>query len=125
LTTVEFIEDVAARLRPGGIYVANIIDYPDLQFVRRELAAMLEVFEHVSVLAPSTYLAGSNGGNFVVVGSDHSLDLSAISSEVAARGGTETGLEGPELLEFVGDARPLVDDFAPVDQLLTQPLLAG
>lgn len=125
LTTVEFIEEIAARLRPGGIYVANIIDYPDLGFVRREVAALLEVFEHVTVLAPPSYLEGSSGGNFVVVGSDESLDLAGIETEIGARGGVEKGLRGPDLTAFVDGAPPLVDDFAPVDQLLTQPRLAG
>jgi MFS family permease len=125
LTTVEFIEEIAFRLRPGGIYVANIIDYPALDFVRRELASMLEVFDHVAVLAPATYLGGTSGGNFVVVGSDLPLDLFGIAAETAARGGVESALEGPDLVAFVGDAPALVDDFAPVDQLLTLPRLAG
>ena len=125
LTTVEFIEEIAARLRPGGIYVANIIDYPDLGFVRRELAALREVFEHVAVVAPPSYLEGSSGGNFVVIGSDGSLDLAGIEAAITARAGAEIGFQGADLTAFIGGAPPLVDDFAPVDQLLTQPRLAG
>ncbi len=121
LTTVEFIEKVAARLRPGGIYTINIIDFPDLAFARAELAALSEVFEHVTVFAPPDYLAGRSGGNFVMVASDQPIDVTGIETAIAAQGGGESGIAGEELLDFVGDARPLVDDFAPVDQMISWP----
>jgi SAM-dependent methyltransferase len=38
LTTTEFLDQVARVLRPGGAYVANLIDYPPLRFVRSEAA---------------------------------------------------------------------------------------
>ena len=121
LTTVEFIENVAARLRPGGIYTINIIDFPDLAFARAELAALSAVFKHVTVFAPPNYLAGLRGGNFVLVASDQPIDVTGIEMAIAARGGGDSGIGGEELRDFVGDARALVDDFAPVDQMISWP----
>ncbi|HJR92646.1 MAG TPA: fused MFS/spermidine synthase, partial [Acidimicrobiia bacterium] len=70
LTTVEFLERVAAKLAPEGVYTLNVIDYGDLDFVRSETATLEHVFSHVAVLAPPHYLAGRAGGNFVLVASD-------------------------------------------------------
>jgi spermidine synthase len=121
LTTVEFIEKVAARLRPGGIYTINVIDYPDLAFARSEASALLEVFEHVTVFAPDGYLAGNGGGNFVMVASDQPIDVAGIEAAISARGGVESGLGAEEVRAFASGARPLFDDFAPVDQLINRP----
>ena len=35
LSTREFVEDIDRVLRPGGIYIANVIDYPSFRFARR------------------------------------------------------------------------------------------
>lgn len=118
LTTVEFVEEVADRLRPGGIYTINVIDYEDIDFARSETATLQEAFDHVAVLAPAPYLAREAGGNFVLVASHQPIDLTAIEARIGARGGTEVAVTGDE---FVGDARPLVDDFAPVDQMIDRP----
>ncbi len=125
LTTTEFIETIQSRLADGGIYVANIIDYPPLGFVRAELAAMQAVFDEVAVFGPPSYLQGTTGGNFVVVGSDRPIAVEDIEARIRARGGSENGFTGRRLAVFIDNARPLRDDFAPVDQLLTQPFRTG
>ncbi|MGH3442891.1 MAG: fused MFS/spermidine synthase [Nitriliruptorales bacterium] len=119
LTTVEFLTDLRARLRPGGVYAMNLIDYPPLGFARAEVATLRAVFDHVAVLAPPDRLSGDDGGNFVVVASDAPLGLEAILGRNAARGDNEAALVECELDAFVGDAAVLTDDHAPVDQLLT------
>ncbi len=118
LTTVEFVEEVSERLAPDGIYTVNVIDRADLEFARAEAATLLEVFEHVAVFAPPDYLAGVTGGNFVLVASRGPIDIPGIEGAVRARGGTELGITGEQLRRFVDGALPLVDDFAPVDQLI-------
>ncbi|MGH8916033.1 MAG: fused MFS/spermidine synthase, partial [Acidimicrobiia bacterium] len=118
LTTVEFVEEVAERLAPDGIYMVNVIDTGDLDFARSETVTLLEVFEHVAVLAPPDYLAGVSGGNFVLVGSDGPIDVEAVEAAIRARGGIEQGITGTDLTGFVRDARPLTDDYAPVDQMI-------
>jgi len=119
LTTVEFAEEFGARLRPGGFYVLNLIDYPPLGFARAESATLAAVFEHIVVIAPPDYVAGERGGNFVIVASNTPLDFDRLDDALTARGSTGVILVGDDLAEFVGDADVLTDDHAPVDQLIT------
>jgi len=119
LTTVEFVRLVSETLTPDGVYMVNVIDRPERGFARAEAATLLEVFDHVVVFAPSEYLMGVTGGNFVLVGSNGPIDIPGIESAIASRGGIEEGVGGAELPGFISGARPLTDDFAPVDQLIS------
>lgn len=119
LTTREFIEEVRSRLRPGGIYAMNLIDFGPLAFLRAEVATLRSVFAHVAVLAPPERLAGRAGGNFILIASDRPLPVAAMLRRNAARGDDEAALVDDELDGFVAGAPVLRDDFAPVDQLLT------
>jgi spermidine synthase len=118
LTTSEFVAEIGARLRSDGVYAMNVIDYYEAPFARSATASLLEVFDNVAVIAPSSYFDGTDGGNFVLVGSKGPLDITAIERQIVSRTGSEVVLTGGELDLFVGDARPLRDDFAPVDQML-------
>jgi spermidine synthase len=122
LTTREFTQEVHARLRPRGVYTMNVVDYGDRGFLRAELATVDEVFDHVAVLGrPGSFDADGRGigGNYVVIASDSPLPLDAIERANQSRGRVDELLAGDELAAFVGDAQVLIDDFAPVDQLLT------
>ncbi len=119
LTTREFVEELAERLRPDGFYLLNLIDYPPLGFARAETATLATVFNHVAVIAPPDYLAGETGGNYVLVASDAPIHASSIEEALVARGSDAEVLGGPRLDEFIGNAVVLTDDFAPVDQLIT------
>ncbi len=120
LTTREFLTDLARVLRGRGILAQNIIDLPPLGFLRAELATMRDVFEHVGVIAPAARLAGAEGGNFIVLASDHPLPLEAIERANAARGGDDQVLGDPAVLDdFIGGADVLTDEHAPVDQLIS------
>lgn len=121
LTTVEFVGQIESRLDPGGIYTMNVIDYGDLDFVRSELATLQSVFPHVAVFAPPAYLVGEAGGNFVLVASNRPIPVDDITARTAARGGAEVAAAGERLAAFIGDARILTDDFAPVDQMIDRP----
>jgi len=118
LTTVEFVRMVSETLHPDGVYMVNVIDRAERGFARAEAATLLEVFDHVAVFAPSEYLIGITGGNFVLVGSNGPIDIPGVEAAVASRGGIEEGIGGAELSSFIAGARPLTDDFAPVDQLI-------
>ena len=117
LTTAEMVAQVRRVLRPDGVYVLNVIDFPPLAFARAETATLLAAFEHVAVLAPPTAVAGETGGNLVLVASDRPLDLDALATRAAQRG--EPGTVQGDAAAFAGDADVLTDDDAPVDQLLT------
>lgn len=126
LTTREFLVEVREALAPGGWYALNLIDHPPLGFARAQAATLEEVFGHVAVFAPRARLAGDDGGNFVVVASTDPVPTSAILQRNATRGDDEDGIDSDGFTSdaglaweaFVGRAEVLVDDHAPVDQLL-------
>lgn len=120
LTTIEAVEEIDRILRPGGFYLANLIDYPPLRFVRAELATLRQVFPHVAVLALPTTFAGDDGGNVVVVGATEPIDVDRLSAAIALRGGEEEVRADADALAFAGDAPVLRDDKAPVDQWLAR-----
>ncbi|MDP8974983.1 MAG: fused MFS/spermidine synthase [Actinomycetota bacterium] len=120
LTTIEFAMALKATLRPGGIYILNLIDYPPMRFARAETATLLEVFDHVAVIAPPALLINQQGGNVVVAASDTPLPAQAITAHIAARGGKEELLTGAAANGFAKDAPVLTDDHAPVDQWLAR-----
>jgi spermidine synthase len=117
LTTAEFVGQVAAALRPGGVYAANIIDGSEMAFLRAEAATFATAFDRVAVLSlPERF---GRGGNFVVVGSDLPIPVDGI---VAAGSRFDLDLRvvaGDELSQLIGEADVLTDAHAPVDQLLT------
>jgi hypothetical protein len=119
LTTKEFAEAFAARMRPGGFYVLNLIDYPPLRFARAQTATLADVFAHVAVIAPPEYLDATRGGNFVLVAGDSAFDIEALSAALQERGSSSVPIVGADVDRFVGGAEILTDDFAPVDQLIT------
>ena len=119
LTTREALQLVDATLAEGGMYAVNLIDHPPLDFVRAELATLRAVFPHVLLLARAPVLAGEDGGNVVAVASRRPLAPDAIAAAMEEQGLGWQVAEAAELDAFVGDARVLTDDFAPVDQLLT------
>lgn len=118
LATREAVADVRRVLADDGVYVANVIDHGPLAFARAELATTRRVFPYVALLGRAEAFT-PRGGNLVVVASASPLPLDAVRRRLAERSKDQRVLAGPELVAFVGDARVLTDDFAPVDQLLT------
>ena len=116
LTTREFVADVRRVLRPEGVYVVNVIDYPPFRFARAELATLREQFPWVAAIASSAKLAGQDGGNVVLVAADRAPDATTLERAVAGHG--DTLATGPQLDAFIGGAPVLTDDYAPVDQWL-------
>ncbi|MFC8276811.1 fused MFS/spermidine synthase [Streptomyces sp. NPDC057271] len=123
LTTVEAMTDVRRVLDEDGLYVANLIDHGSLAFARAEVATLSATFDHVALVGEPADIgldptATSKGGNLVVLASDRPIDLRATQEALDAR---ETGWKiatGAGLTSWIGDARRLTDDYAPVDQLL-------
>lgn len=116
LTTREFVSQVAGVLRPGGVYVLNVIDYQDLGFARAEAATLQRVFPYVAVASTPERLR--RGGNLVLVGGFGPLDAVAVIQNAAAQGLQVEVLTEGELDTWIGDAPVLTDDHAPVDQLI-------
>ncbi|NNL70214.1 MAG: spermidine synthase, partial [Acidimicrobiia bacterium] len=103
---------------PGGIYVMNVIDRPPNAFTEAEGATLLEVFDHVAVLAPLDFLEGAAGGNFVLVGSDSPIDAGPLAEALGARDADSVVVVDDQVALWAEGAPVLRDDFAPVDQLL-------
>lgn len=121
LTTREFLAEVDRVLRPAGRYTMNLIDGPQLLFVRAEVATLRERFEHVAVIAPPAALRGEAGGNVVVVASHAPIDVAELDARAASWGdspATELIADAAGLDRFTAGAQPLTDDAAPVDQLI-------
>ena len=119
LATVEAIDGLAEAIDEDGVYVANLIDHGPLAFARAAVATTSEVFEHVVLFAEPADLAGAGGGNLVVVASEAPIDVAAAAERLRERNLGWGFLAGDDLDAWVGDARVLTDDHAPVDQLLT------
>jgi len=74
LTTAEFNEHIRRVLAPGGLYVVNSGDAPDLKNAREDAATIAAAFEHTLIIADPAMLKGRRYGNMVMAGSDTPLD---------------------------------------------------
>ncbi len=115
LATEEFMVDIARVLRPGGLYVANIIDGPGQSFLRAEAATIRSALPFVAVM-PGDGLRKGLSGNAVVVASDRPFDAAAWDR--ARRDRDDAGALVADIDEYLDGALVLTDDFAPVDQLV-------
>ena len=109
LTTEEFLDQLRSVLRPRGAYLMNLID-SRLRFVRAEAATLKRVFRNVLLL--------DVGSNHVLVGTSRAIDQAALGKRLATDGVNFPAIGGARLDRLIAGARPLDDDFAPVDQLL-------
>jgi hypothetical protein len=75
----------------------------------------------VVLVAETDVLEGKPGagGNVVVVASRAPVDRAALAARLGERVPDWRLLDGADLDSWVGDAMVLMDDHAPVDQLLT------
>ncbi len=74
LTTLEFLGHVRNVLAPGGIYVVNSGDAPDLRNAREDAATIAAAFEYTALIADPAMLKGRRYGNMVMAGSDRPFD---------------------------------------------------
>lgn len=116
LTTREYVGDVDRVLREDGVYLVNVIDAPPFRFARAELATLQERFPFVAAIAPNFVFEHLAGANVVLVASHRHLDEAKLRS--LAEADVDEFVTGAALRHFVDGARPLRDDFAPVDQWL-------
>ena len=70
LTTAEFTAHAKRVLGPGGLYVVNSGDAPDLKNAREDAATIAAAFEHTVIIADPAMLKGRRYGNMVMAGSD-------------------------------------------------------
>jgi spermidine synthase len=106
VTTATFLADAARALRPGGCYVANIMDGPELDFARAQAALLREVFPTAAVLADAAVLRGRRNGNLILVGAGPDASLPRLVRRLAADPFAVRLEHGERLARFVAGRRP-------------------
>lgn len=111
LTTTEFMAEIDRVLRPGGIYVMNLIDGGQNRFVEAELATLAVHFERRAVVVPPEW-PSERPANQIVIASHRALPTIDVDPEHG------TLIVDPgDVDDFTGGAPVLRDDYAPVEQL--------
>lgn len=73
LTTLEFTEHAKRVLAPGGMYMANCGDAPNLSRAKQEMATIGSAFPHTVIVADPPMLKGRRYGNVIIAGSEQPL----------------------------------------------------
>ena len=128
LTTVEFNRLLAARLKPDGIYLANVIDTLEGgEFLKAYANALRQAFPHVHILGRSDAILPFDRNTYVILAGRQPLDRARLQAVTSAEPSERTAPmpEGRLAAYLVsGRALTLTDDFAPVDQLLAALFVA-
>jgi spermidine synthase len=110
LATAEFAVQVDRVLRPGGVYVLNVIDAPPQYIARRIAATLLGVFPEVALVAAHRVFRGRDVGNLVFVCSALPVPLDRLRTR-AARDGEPTDVVGTDEVRFyAAGAKPFTDE---------------
>jgi spermidine synthase len=122
LTTVEFNRMLATRLKPDGIYLANVIDKLEGgEFLKAYANSLRRVFPHVHILTHGDAGLPFDRNTYVLMASRQPLDRAGLEAVTSAEPSRRTVPMPEARLEAYlrsGRALVLTDDFAPVDQLL-------
>jgi len=113
LTTLEFLTDVRRVLKPGGLFLANLVDEPGLRYIARVLAGLWAVFDDVAMVSSNDVLKGRRFGNVVLAASSW-LDLEQLRRQIARQPFPAGVRDGTQLALRYSSFRPWTDlDSAP------------
>ncbi|MCQ1993861.1 spermidine synthase [Arthrobacter sp. zg-Y1171] len=111
LTTAEFTAHVARVLAPGGVYVVNCGDTPDLRGARAEAATICAAFEYTAAIADPAMLKGRRYGNIILAGSDTPFAEDPSLPRTLLGGAVPAHLwDDAKVRSFAAGSRPLHDD---------------
>lgn len=116
MMTTEWLHEVQRVLRPGGLYALNMIDLPPLKLLRAEAATLLGVFPNVRMVTAVDSKGRPDKENAVLLASNGPLPIEHGPAAFGASTFSRT-----DIARLVAGAKPLRDDYAPVDQLETRP----
>jgi spermidine synthase len=109
LTTLEFTASVRRVLRPGGVYLLNCGDRPDLGSARAEAATVAASFEHVAIAADPAMLKGRRRGNVVIAAADAPLEHPGLARELLGGGVPAQLWDDARVRAFALSSSPLRD----------------
>lgn len=117
LTTLEFDRQVAAHLTPTGLYLVNIIDGKQGDFLRAYVSTLQQVFAEVHVSPVVSEIGQLSRQTYVVVAANRELPIHNAAQPSAL---DEQFVTPAELADYLQQGRPLIltDDYVPVDNLL-------
>jgi spermidine synthase len=109
LTTDEFNQTIARHLAPDGLYLVNVVDAANYDFLRSYVRTLERTFGAVGVMVTDEQWPPNGGrGTYVVVAGDREIPQ---TPSLIDRASLEAFLEGHPWVS-------LTDDHVPVDQLL-------
>ena len=112
LTTVEVMAEFRRLLKDDGLYMMNVIDGGDNDFMRSQLTTLREDFAQLVVIEPEGGVPANSVNQVIVAASGDIPEF-----EVASHDGSV--LRNGAVIEFIGDdTLVLTDNYAPTDQLL-------
>jgi Spermidine synthase len=118
LTSLEFAQEISAKLTEDGLYLLNIVDHAQRpRFMLSVLKSLAEVFPHVQVYSDEEALRQWGRTTFVLAASHQEM-------VTALEFGDKRFVSWPKdmIAQLSGQLSPrtLTDDFSPVDRLLLQ-----
>lgn len=123
LTTHEFNELIADWLADDGVYVLNMIDGGQADFLRAITHTLQQTFAHVYVAPTIQAWRQAPHSTFVILASNLPVDFEQLATVETPAGTSiffENVLDSAETTTLLAQAEPtlLTDHFAPVEQLL-------
>lgn len=109
MMTAEFTREIRRVLRPGGLYLLNCGDAPDLKLSRVEAATVGSVFSSVAIVADPPMLKGRRRGNVIVVGRDAPIGGTGLTRELLGGAVPAQFWDDRRVREFARGLQPLVD----------------
>lgn len=106
VSTRAFLADAARALRPGGCYVANIMDGPPFDFARTQAALLRGAFPSAGILADAAVLRGRRSGNLILVGAGADAPMARLTRRLAADPFAVRFEQGERLTNFIAGRRP-------------------
>lgn len=109
LATGEFFDEVAPRLRPDGVFIANIADKAPFYWAKRFVAGVAARWSSVAVSAEPSVWKGRRYGNLVVVASRTALPVDELSERAHRAAFAYRVSAGRELRRWLGGASEWLD----------------
>jgi spermidine synthase len=107
LGSVDAALQIARVLRPGGLYVLNVIDSPPIAYAKAQVSTLRLAFAELAAIADPGVLRGRRTGNVVFVAGQQPLPIEAIGQRARQAPAPERVMDTRACVRFAGGARPL------------------